>query len=341
LEKNILNGVLCIMLLSIISITGYAAPSDLQDGLYAEIETTKGKIVANLEFEKTPITVANFTGLAEGKIKNSQKDGQPFYDGLKFHRVEKNFVIQGGCPKGDGTGNPGYRFPDEFDDSLKHSEAGILSMANSGPNSNGSQFFITLNKTPWLNWRHTVFGKVIIGMDVVNNITKGDVINSIKIIRVGKKAEAFKNDQKAFEELIKKSPEATKRKINERIGNQEKLAVQQYPKAKKTASGLRYIVVEEGTGDKSPKMGDKVTVHYSAKLLDDGRVVDSSYRRGKPLDVVIGNLIAGWNEALVTMKKGEKRTLIIPPDLGYGSNGAGNDIPPYAYLVFEVELINF
>ena len=179
------------------------AAEKLSDGLYAEMETSQGKIVLQLEFEKTPLTVANFVGLAEGTKNSNKPKGTKFYDGLTFHRVIPNFMIQGGCPLGTGTGDPGYKFKDEFDATLKHTGPGIFSMANSGPGSNGSQFFITHVATPWLDGKHSVFGHVVEGQDVVNKIAKGDTLKTVKIVRIGEKAKAFKADQEAFDKLAK------------------------------------------------------------------------------------------------------------------------------------------
>ena len=181
----------------------FAGEEKMQDGLYAKMVTSKGDILLRLEFEKTPLTVCNFVGLAEGTIKSNRPAGTKYYDGLKFHRVIADFMIQGGCPQGTGTGGPGYDFPDEIDPSLKHDGPGILSMANAGPSTNGSQFFITHKATPWLDGKHAVFGKVVEGQDVVNQIRQGDKIVRLEIQRVGEKAKAFKTDQAAFDEYKK------------------------------------------------------------------------------------------------------------------------------------------
>ncbi|MGW8193367.1 MAG: peptidylprolyl isomerase [Desulforhopalus sp.] len=319
------------------------ANTKLKDGLYAKFTTSKGEIICLLEFEKTPLTVANFVGLAEGTKDlggGAKASGQKFYDGLKFHRVIPNFMIQGGCPLGTGTGGPGYTFPDEIDPSLTHSGPGILSMANAGPGTNGSQFFITHVATPWLDGKHTVFGHVVSGQDVVNKIEANDLINSVEIIRVGKDAENFASDQKAFDALLANFAANQREKELAALEQQQKLIEEQWPEAVTTPSGLKYIVIEEGSGE-PPKKGDRVTVHYTGKLLN-GKKFDSSYDRKQPISFPVGQgqVIKGWDEALLGMKKGEKRVLIIPPQLGYGPSGRG-PIPPNAIMVFDVELVSF
>jgi cyclophilin family peptidyl-prolyl cis-trans isomerase len=181
-----------LLIISLIAFTAQAQNKDLEDGLYARINTNKGSILVKLEYQRAPLTVANFVGLAEGRIPNSVKpEGTPYYNGLTFHRVIENFMIQGGDPYGTGSGGPGYQFKDEFHPALKHDRAGTLSMANAGPGTNGSQFFITHTQTAWLNNKHTVFGYVVEGQGTVDLIRQGDTINSIEIIRKGKEAKSF------------------------------------------------------------------------------------------------------------------------------------------------------
>jgi FKBP-type peptidyl-prolyl cis-trans isomerase len=307
------------------------------EGIFAEFNTTKGKIVVQLEYQKTPLTVANFITLAEGtnsQVTNSLK-GKPYYNGLKFHRVIADFMIQGGCPKGDGSGDPGYRFDDEFVPELKHSAKGILSMANAGPKTNGSQFFITHKATPHLDGRHTVFGHVTIGLDVVDKIAKDDVITSVKIIRVGKEAKKF-DAEKIFNDYFVKKAEADKIEAEKQKAAKE-IALKEFENATTTESGLKYIVLQQGTGNK-PVATSNVKVHYTGMLLE-GKVFDSSVQRGEPIDFGLNQVIKGWTEGVQLMQEGSKYKFYIPSQLAYGERGAGGVIPPNTDLIFEVELI--
>lgn len=317
----------------------------MKDGLYAKITTTKGDILLKLHYNKTPLTVINFAGLAEGSLHlggSTKPTGTPFYNGLTFHRVIANFMIQGGCPLGTGTGGPGYTFPDEFDPGLRHDGPGVLSMANAGLGTNGSQFFITHLATPHLDDKHTVFGRVVEGQEVVNKIDKGDTIKQIAILRVGKDAEAFKIDQAAFDATltaIKEREAGAAKAQQEKI---KKMIKEQWPKAVRSDSGLYYQIEQKGEG-KPPAAGTVIKAHYTGRLLLGNRKFDSSYDRGEPIafPVGTGRVIRGWDEALGQMSKGEKRTLIIPPELAYGERGAGGVIPPNAWLIFDVELVSF
>ena len=308
----------------------------MNDGLYAKIKTGKGDILLQLEYQKTPGTVGNFVALAEGELENSARpQGKKYYDGLKFHRVIPDFMIQGGCPLGTGTGNPGYSFEDEFHSDLKHDRPGILSMANAGPATNGSQFFITHVPTPWLDNKHTVFGKVIEGQDVVDSIAQNDLIENVEIIRVGAQAEAFRAVEafRTFEGKREKRIAEAKKQMEAEL---DKLGAG----FQKTESGLRYQILQKGNGAKAER-GKQISVHYKGQLAD-GRVFDSSYQRNQPIDftVGIGQVIQGWDEGLQLLQVGDKARLVIPSHLGYGSQGAGGVIPPNATLIFDVELMS-
>jgi len=308
----------------------------MQDGLYAKFKTNKGEILVALEYKKTPGTVGNFVALAEGNLENSAKpQGDKYYNGLKFHRVIPDFMIQGGCPQGTGTGNPGYQFEDEFHPDLKHNAPGILSMANAGPGTNGSQFFITHVATPWLDNKHTVFGKVVKGQEVVDSIEQDDTIESLEIVRIGTDAEAFNAVEafRVFEGSREKRIEEEKKQADAEL---EKLAVG----FDKTESGLRYRIIEKGSGSKAEK-GKTVSVHYKGQLAD-GTIFDSSYKRNEPINfpLGVGQVIKGWDEGIQLLKVGDKARLVIPSTLGYGAQGAGGVIPPNATLVFDVELMD-
>ncbi|WP_310993808.1 peptidylprolyl isomerase [Aequorivita marina] len=308
----------------------------MQDGIYAKITTEKGEILIKLTYKKTPGTVGNFVALAEGNLENAAKpQGTPYYDGLKFHRVIPDFMIQGGDPNGTGSGGPGYSFEDEFHPELRHDTPGVLSMANSGPASNGSQFFITHVATPWLDDKHSIFGNVVEGQDVVDSVAQGDTMQKVEIIRVG-------DDAKNWNAI-----EAFRGFTGEREKRLAKLKKQQEDEIKKvsegfdrTDSGLLYKMIVNGTGKKAEK-GKTVSVHYKG-MLTDGSEFDSSYKRKKPIDFPLGkgHVIEGWDEGIQLLQVGDKARFVIPAHLAYGDRGAGGVIPPGATLIFDVELMD-
>ena len=352
--------------------------ADLGDGIFADIKTNKGDIIVRLEHEKTPVTVANFISLAEGKntfVSDQFKD-KKYYDGLTFHRVMKDFMIQGGCPSGNGTGSPGYRFMDEFNDSLIHDKKGILSSANGGPSSNGSQFFITHKPTPWLDGVHTVFGEVVEGMSVVDSIANVTVtpgsnkpveqvkMNTVEIIRNGKEArkfdavqvmtDYFANEEERLAKIEKEKAEKLEalKKVKTDFAAE---VITQKEKAQLLPSGLKILALKEGSGDK-PNIGSKVKVMYSG-YLEDGTLFESNYEEVAkafgmfnikrlqgggymPAEMdysTDSRLAAGFKEGLLTMKVGDKLRLFIPSHLGWGEQGAG-PIPPNADVVFDLEV---
>lgn len=307
----------------------------MSEGIYALFTTSKGIIKIRLTYNETPGTVGNFVALAEGNLENSEKpQGTPYYDGLTFHRVIPDFMIQGGCPQSTGAGGPGYQFDDEFHPELKHNRAGVLSMANAGPGTNGSQFFITHNETPWLDGKHTVFGFVEAGQDVVDAVEQHDVIESLRIERIGKDAEAwnaveaFRTFEGSREERLRLEREAQEKALDEIAAG-----------FKKTKSGLRYQFIQRAEGQPAEK-GKNVSVHYKGQLVD-GTVFDSSYKRNQPIDFTlgVGQVIPGWDEGIQLLSTGDKARFVIPSDLAYGARGAGGVIPPNATLIFDVELV--
>ena len=309
----------------------------MEEGIFAHFKTEKGDIKIQLTFDKTPGTVGNFVGLVEGAIENKvSSKGTPYYDGLKFHRVIADFMIQGGCPQGTGMGGPGYQFDDEFHPELKHDRPGTLSMANAGPGTNGSQFFITHTATPWLDGKHTVFGYLIEGLEVVDAIAKDDAIQNITIERVGANAVSW-DAKAAFEFFINEKKAQLKAVQEAAVNDLEKLT----DGMEQTESGLYYKINREGSGD-YPSKGKNVSVHYRGMLLD-GTVFDSSYQRNQPIvfPLGMGQVIKGWDEGIALLKRGSSAKLVVPSELAYGSKGAGGVIPPDASLIFEVELIDF
>ncbi|KIA90404.1 peptidyl-prolyl cis-trans isomerase A (cyclophilin A) [Kaistella jeonii] len=365
LKKNFLIAVAALSLTSCTSIykkmnVDKETYEGLKEGLYGNFQTSKGNMIVKFEDKDAPVTVANFVGLAEGKIDNKAKaKGVPFYDGTIFHRVIKDFMIQGGDPQGTGMGDPGYKFDDEKNN-LQHTGKGILSMANSGPNTNGSQFFITEVATPWLDGKHTIFGKVVNGLDIVDviaNVDKGPqdkpktnvVLEKVSIFSKGDQYKGY-DAAKIFTEgkskiaednkaMMAKIEADKKKKEEEFAGNQQKLVDDLKATMKSTPSGLFYKITKKTDGV-VPQKGDEVSVHYAGKLVD-GTEFDSSFKRNQPIDIPIGvgQVIKGWDEGILLLKEGETATLLIPSELGYGANGAGGVIPPNAWLIFDVELV--
>jgi peptidyl-prolyl cis-trans isomerase A (cyclophilin A) len=336
------------------------------DGIYAKFETAKGNIYAVLENKKTPLTVSNFVGLAEGTNSNTAKPlGTPYFDGLIFHRLIPGFMIQGGCPLKNGSGDPGYSFGDELDAAgdlaANGYKRGVLAMANRGPNTNGSQFFI-MHKDYNLPFSYAIFGHVVQGIEVVDSIANlprnpsdrpineaNATINKIVILRKGKEAEAW-DAKKTFEtELAEYSKKQAEREAIAKAKEEEANAAREKADQaaltelsrdfEKTASGLLYKIEAPGAGEK-PNASNTVKVHYEGKFLD-GKVFDSSIQRGQPIEFGLGQVIKGWTEGLQLIARGGKLKLLIPPDLGYGKNGYPGAIPPNSWLQFYVELIDF
>tara|TARA_R110002049_G_scaffold308457_1_gene512543 strand:+ start:3226 stop:4350 length:1125 start_codon:yes stop_codon:yes gene_type:complete len=360
------------ILMALISLASCKAQyPDLEDGIYAEFITTKGTMLAKLTYEKTPVTVANFVSLAEGTntLVDSAYKKKKFYNGLIFHRVIDQFMIQGGDPLGNGSGGPGYKFDDEFHPELKHDKPGILSMANSGPNTNGSQFFITEIPKPFLDNHYNIFGELVLGIDIQDSISNvetsaGDkpiedvVIKELNIIRKGKDAKAFDapeifSNHFAEIERLEKEKETKTKAIKD--ANIAKFNIQK-EQATTLPSGLQYIVTEKGTGEKLPETA-KILTHYSL-YFEDGTLLETSKletaeaqnavnearkeaNQYQPIPATIGpdaRMITGFKEGLKQLSVGDKATLFIPYHLAYGESG-NRSIPPKSNLIFEVEII--
>lgn len=354
---------LIIALFFVTSVTAQSKDLKLEKGLYANISTSKGEIFIQLYPEKAPLTVANFVGLAEGKLKvfDTIKHKKPLYDGLTFHRVVPNFVIQGGDPEGNGNGGPGYKFWNETDNDLKH-DKGVLAMANAGPNTNGCQFYITLAPAHHLDGGYNIFGRVLEGQEVVDQIQQGDTIRKIKIVKKGLNYKWFYNPSKEFKKAyahIEKVNEAEELKMKKTVALEKVRLVEakakseeeyktyfydlikkKEPTAIQTESGLVYVVKKEGEGE-VPKKGDDVSLHYTGLFLYGGKF-DSSYDRDQPLNFkyLVMGLIPGFNEGVGFSNKGTEVDLFIPYFLAYGISGRPPQIPAYSDLIFKLKILD-
>jgi len=376
INKALLHLMALVLLMSTSSCQGKYP--DLDDGIYAEIVTTKGTMIAKLEYEKVPVTVANFVALAEGThplVKDEFK-GKKYFNGLTFHRVMDKFMIQGGDPTATGSGDPGYRFDDEFDPTLIHDRPGILSMANGGPGTNGSQFFITEVPTPWLDSKHSVFGELVEGLNIqdsISNVPVGPgnkpledvVITEVNIIRKGLSAKSFDaakefteglpkiaERQKALKEEARKQAEAKAAVAREKfLKDNENLdgRIQNFP------TGITMIYTNESTGVK-PKSTDNVLVNC-AGYFTNGELFYTTYKDiaqkyGKyneqadqqgyyqPFSMIYNEtatLVPGFREAMLNMNVGDKARVYIPSYLGYGERGYGA-IPPNTDIIFDIEI---
>ena len=349
------------LIILIINFSCNMSQKNNNDTIYASIETSKGIIKTQLFFNLTPVTVANFISLAEGENKevSEQYKGKKYYNGITFHRVIPDFMIQGGDPTGTGSGSPGYNFKDEFVDELKHDSAGILSMANAGPGTNGSQFFITHKETPWLDGAHTVFGNVVEGQDIVDKIEQGDSIINIEIIRQGNSAKKF-NAPKIFtnhfkeEKKRKKEKEKALEKLKKDVS---KIHSDLKKKSTETETGLKFFINERGDGDMVDE--NKVILTHYAVYFEDGNLLDTSIlevaekfnmfdnRRAQaggysPIEAKVGAkdmMIQGFKEGLKLLKTGDKATLFLPYYLAYGETES-RGIPAKSNLIFEVEIVD-
>lgn len=332
-----LRNVTALIVLFGVALTACGAPSrDLADGLYAEIITSRGDIVIRLDPERAPLTVMNFVGLAEGTIDNDHAPGEPYYDGLTFHRVEPDFVIQGGDPLGTGRGGPGYRFPTETHPELRHDRPGVVAMANSGPDTNGSQFYITMRPTPHLDGGYNIFGEVVEGMDVVTAIEVGDVMRDVNILRFGSEAEAYVASDEAFAELRDAALAAREAEREAAREAQLDSIRERYPNLTlDEATGLYLAELQSGTGA-PPVEGEEVELHI-VWTLPDGRQLDSTRDRGRPETFVYleNRLIRGLELAVGTLSVGERTVAVVPPELW--NTGRPPQVPPDSYVIFDVE----
>lgn len=328
------STILCVML---VACQGRPSEGGLLPGLYARIETNRGPIVVELDYQRAPLAAANFVGLAEGRLKASW--GRPFYDGLSFHSVQDGLLVQGGCPVGDGSGGPGYIFPDEFHPALRHDAPGSLGMANYGPDTNGSQFYLSLQALPALDGHYTTFGRLVSGLEVLAKIRPGDSIRRLRIERIGADAQAFAGDQEAWDELLGRALIQAAERLRADRQQAVKAIQEAWPELEADTHGILNSVRQPGSGPR-PELGSTVRVLYTG-WLPDGRIFDQANDAAEPFSFALGlgQVIEGWELTVAGMAMGERRLVALPPELAYGSAGLPGVIPGNSYLVFEIELL--
>lgn len=344
-------------------------PDSPPPGLYAEIFTSNGRVLAQLRPDLTPLAVTNFVGLAEGTIQNGAFDlGRPFYDGTVIHRVEPGHVIQMGIPESDRATGPGYVFPNEIHAALSHDHAGALNFANSGPHTNGAQWCITLGDRSYLDGDYIVFGEVVEGMDVVFGIVRGDVIDSVRIRRIGAEARAFRADTEAFRELVGEAEARVAEQEGLKAQAEEEWIHRNYLNLQGPEGGVRTAILQRGTGTRSGSAPLRVVyrgtrVRYVGHLLDyEGPPLEitsfGSRADGVPgfvdsplpftFQAGVNSINPGLDSILAEMRPGERRLVLVPAAYGYGTSGIyppetpGEPrfvIGPNTLLVYEVEVL--
>ncbi len=331
-------------------------------GLYAELLTNKGKIVLSLDFQRTPMTVANFVGLAEGTIENQAFPlGRPFYNGTTFHRVVPGHVIQAGIPASDVASTPGYRIPNEIHPELSHNREGVLGMAHAGPHTGTCQFYITLGDRSYLDGDYTVFGEVYEGMEVVRQIVQGDVIEEVRIVRIGPEAAAFRPTTESFHRLRQEVQARVKAQEAAELAEDLAWLEAAFPHARQTEAGWRYVVLRPGDGRPLAE-GDTVVVRYTGRTLrglgfassapsGEPRLFLPTMRGGEAFAYAVGRtrINPGFDRAVEAMSRGERRLVIVPSELGYDPAGfygrprAGEPrfvIRPRSILIYDVEVLS-
>jgi cyclophilin family peptidyl-prolyl cis-trans isomerase len=337
------------------------ARQDYPPGLYAELSTPKGVIVVSLAFGRTPMTTANFVGLAEGTIRNQAfPEGRPYFDGTVFHRVAPGHVIQAGRAESEMASTPGYSIPNEIHPALRHDKAGMVAMANGGPHTGKAQFYITLGNRSYLDGDYAVFGEVYDGLDVIREIAPGDPIETVRIIRIGAAAGAFRPTTESFQEM--RETVRTRVLAEEEAQRGEDLAFVEasWPGAVETEGGLRHLVLRNGKGTQVSE-GDTLMVRYTGRTVR-GLSFASGEEDGAPgyfwpgmsggdvFPFIVGesSVNQGFDDALSQMARGEKRLVIVPAEKAYDPVGfygvERRRIPrfvirPRSILIYEIEVL--